>query len=67
MTAPASFPSDMDEWTGCDGPRCPARAYVTAYIGRHTLTYCGHHYAVYASQLDEAADWIVDERSHITA
>jgi len=57
----------MDEWTGCDGPRCPARAYVTAYIGRHELAYCAHHAAVYWDRLNEVADWILDHRSEVTA
>ena len=36
----------MDEWIGCDGPRCPARAlvHVSKFEQNETeLHYCGHH------------------------
>jgi hypothetical protein len=56
----------MDEWVGCDGPRCPARAYVVAHftVAGHDaeLAYCSHHYTRYASRLGESAEWIDDRR-----
>lgn len=64
----------MDEWIGCDTrttdrKSCPARALVIAHFafGDHdaTLGYCSHHYEHYKTRLDEAADYIDDQRQAI--
>lgn len=58
----------MAEWIGCDGPDCPARALVHAYLrGDRELHYCGHHGDRYAVKLGQAATVIVDDRSNATA
>ena len=52
----------MDEWIGCDGPRCPARAQVHALITGRELHFCGHHGDVYMQRLTEVADMLTDDR-----
>lgn len=52
----------MDEWIGCDGPRCPARSVVHALIDHRELHFCGHHGDIYAVGLAKVADLLTDDR-----
>jgi hypothetical protein len=52
----------MDEWVGCDGPRCPARSVVHVLITGRELHFCGHHGDAYMPRLLEVADMLTDDR-----
>ncbi|QDH92380.1 hypothetical protein SEA_CELAENA_1 [Microbacterium phage Celaena] len=44
----------MDEWIGCDGPKCPARALVHVAKfeeNEKQVHYCGHHADEYMAKL----------------
>lgn len=47
----------------CD--RCSAQAFVHVELQDGMLLFCGHHYAMHQSKLEELALAIIDEREFI--